>query len=404
MLFESGSGAEVDLSLYAPPRDRTRPIDAYVVTECEGDVTGSARRAVEAVCNVLQQHGQTVDPVVVGFDLQGLPGGRPVTGESGGLAFAIALAKRLLDHDPGPVAATGEIMSGHGGGPVAPVKGIIAKIEAASRLLPEKGWVFYPQENDQEIPADLRTSLTEKGLRLQPVSSVAETLGHLFTLPARSYQHTPSAVKTRRALMPGLLVLLLIAAVALLLARIHGWPPFFREISGVGADVTRHQVSGGLTDPKEIMGDSDKLTVSLPKPAQGLDLRPDVRLSGETWIAKRIAQLTTKALEKLLKRDVTDGSNGVQINGKVVVTNRVEDYSDTTGQRTARMTVAIKGLTVKSGNTIRPPREFHLEVKGQGTAKSLLPQAAAALAREIMKAPPVQKEVQKEEKTGHGFD
>ena len=107
MLFESGNGVVVDLSLYSPAGDRTRPIDAYVVTACEGDFTGSARRAAETVYDLLRRQGVEMNPVVVGYDLQGLPCGRQVMGESGGLAFAIALAKRIHNRDPGPVAATG---------------------------------------------------------------------------------------------------------------------------------------------------------------------------------------------------------------------------------------------------------------------------------------------------------
>jgi len=404
MLFESGSGVEVDLSLYAPPRDRTRPVDAYVVTECEGDFTGSARRAAETVYNILRRHGSEMEPVVVGYDLQGLPGGRPVTGESGGLAFAIALARRVLEQDPGPVAATGEIMSGHGGGPVGPVKGIQAKLQAAGRLAPQNGWVFYPQENDREISDDLRTLLIEKGLRLRPVSSVAEALDHLFTFPALFPKHASSAVRARRSRTPELLILLLTAAVALLLARIHGWPPFVREISRVGTEVTREQVPAAATDPGEITGDSGRVSGSMSRPDQGRDPRLDVRLSAETWIGKKLAQLTAKELESLLKKDAKDRSTPIQISGQVVISNRMENHSDTTGQTTARMTVSIKGLTVKGSDTIRPPRELRLSVKGNGTAKSLLPQAASALAREIVKAPATQEEDHKERKTGRGFD
>ena len=215
----------VDLSLYSPSRDKTRPIDAYVVTECEGDFTGSARRAAETVYNVLREHGADIDPVVVGYDLQGLPGGRKVMGESGGLAFAIALAKTLYDRDPGPVAATGEVKSGHGGGPVGPVKGIRAKMEAAGRLVPENGWVFYPKENHREIPDELRTSLVGKGLRLQPVSSVAEALGLLFDAPASQPKKARPPVRPRRSVLKNPLVLVLVCVSALLIARIHGWSP-----------------------------------------------------------------------------------------------------------------------------------------------------------------------------------
>jgi len=144
MLFENGSGVQVNLSLYSPPGERARPVDAYVVTECEGGFTGSARRAAETVYHVLQAQGVEMDPVVVGYDLQGLPAGAPVTGESGGLAFAVALAKRILGQDPVSVAATGEITSSHGDGVVGPVRGIAAKLTAAGRLAPVRSWVLYP--------------------------------------------------------------------------------------------------------------------------------------------------------------------------------------------------------------------------------------------------------------------
>ena len=122
-------------------------------------------------------------------------------------------------------------------------------------------------------------------------------------------------------------------------------------------------------------------------------------------MAKKLAQMTRKELKRLLKKEMTNDSGVVQISGQVVVSNRTENYSDITGQTKTRMTVAIKGLSVKSGNIVRPPREFRLEMKGNKTARALLPQAAAALAREILKSPPAQKkENSREEKTGHGFD
>ena len=199
MLFESGNGVVVDLEFYSPPKKTTRPIDAWLVTGDEGVFKDSARRAALAVYDVVHQQGSGSEPVVVGFDLQGLPGGRAVTGESGGLAFAIALAKRLLGKDPGPVAATGEVISGHGGGPVGPVQGIEAKLKAAARLVPEKASVFYPEKNDRDISEALRCSLKEKGLKLQPVSSVAEALDLLFQLPGSQTEESSGSTKTQKS-------------------------------------------------------------------------------------------------------------------------------------------------------------------------------------------------------------
>lgn len=183
MLFESGSGVAVDLSLHRAAGDQSRPIDAYVVTEYEGEFTRAARRAAEAVYHAALASGEAACAMVVGYDLQGLPAGCPVTGESGGLAFAVALGKRLLKQDPGPVAATGEVRSGHDGGPIGAVLGITEKLAAAGRLLPAGGWVLYPRDNDGDIPDDLKASLEQNGLKLHPVSRVSEALALVFDLP-----------------------------------------------------------------------------------------------------------------------------------------------------------------------------------------------------------------------------
>jgi hypothetical protein len=404
MLFESGNGAAVDLSLYAPPKERARPIDAYVVTECEGDFTGSARRAVEAVYDVLQQHGSEMDPVVVGYDLQGLPGGRPVTGESGGLAFAIALAKRILDRDPGPVAATGDITSGHGGGPVGPVSGIIAKLEAAGRLAPERGWVFYPQDNDREIPPDLRTTLTKKGLRLQPVSSVAETLTLLFGLPAPLLGSARQTKKGKKSLMSGLLISLLICATALLLARIHGWPPFEGKISTERKEMALKEAPVAVNENKAVITGGPDIPPSSEPPTAAPDVHAEIQLSGENGVAADLARLTAEQLEDLLKRKGPLDSGVTRISGRIVVLDSVEYPSDKAGGISSRMTVAVKGLAFKAGKATRASGELRLVVKGEGAAEDLLPEAASALARQIVKGPRTQEEVRTEEKTGKGFD
>lgn len=190
MLFESGSGVAVDLSLHRAAGDKSRPIDAYVVTEYEGEFTRAARRAAEAVYHAALSRGEAACAMVVGYDLQGLPAGCPVTGESGGLAFAVALGKRLLKQDPGPVAATGEVRSGHDGGPIGAVLGITEKLLAAGRLLPAGGWVLYPRDNEGDIPEDLRASLEKKGLKLHPVSHVSEALAMVFNLPGTDATQT----------------------------------------------------------------------------------------------------------------------------------------------------------------------------------------------------------------------
>jgi len=404
MLFESGTGVVVDLSLYSPSRDKTRPIDAYVVTECEGDFTGSARRAAETVYNVARDHGAGIDPVVVGYDLQGLPGGRKVMGESGGLAFAIALAKRVYDQDPGPVAATGEVKSGHGGGPVGPVKGIRAKMEAAGRLVPENGWVFYPKENDREIPDELRTSLAGKGLRLQPVSSVAEALGLLFDLPGSEPKKDPPPVRPKSSLLRNPLVLALVCVSALLVARIHGWPPFGGEVPPPGNNLTKTQLSGGVTDEKNLIKNDDKGAASLTQPVSMPGPRVKIRLSGKPGITLSLAQLTAEKLENLLTKKNAPNPQIISITGQVVIRNINEKPPDKEGALTTLMTVAVNGLTFGGGKTTRSLPVLSVTMQGKGSAKTFLPEVASALAREIANEALLQEESKKEESPGSGFE
>lgn len=214
ILFEDGHSVEVNLSLYAAPKGSNRPIDAYLVTECEGDFTRAARRAAETVYNKLQTT-QDLEPQVVGFDLHGLEAGQSITGGSGGLAFAIALAKKLYSgKDIGPVAATGEIQSSRGGGVINPVKGITAKLLAASQRVPENGWVFYPKENEKEVPEGLKKVCRKKGINLYAVATVNEALDLLFGM--QEAQTGGAAGKTNKTIYL-LMVFLIIAATGLIL-------------------------------------------------------------------------------------------------------------------------------------------------------------------------------------------
>ncbi len=177
MLFESGNGVVVGLSLFSPPRESLRPIDAYVVTEVEGTVTHSARRAAGAAYEAISRFKKDLGSVVAGFDFDIAS---PVTGESGGLAFAVALAKRLVQKDPGPVAATGIVQSSDNGGPVKGVRGIESKLKAAVIVIPPGGWILYPSENDDEVSPKLRQYIARKGIKARAVRSVAEAIDILF--------------------------------------------------------------------------------------------------------------------------------------------------------------------------------------------------------------------------------
>lgn len=191
ILFESGNSVTVELGLYSAAENATRPIDAYIVAECEGDFTKAARRAADSVYHIFKDKYDT-KPQIVGYDLE-TGEGHSLTGGSGGLSFAIALAKALyIGEDPGPVAATGEI---HTRGEIKSVNGFISKANAAMTILPSGGYFFYPEGNHKEITAAIEKMAKSKNIILLPVSSVSQTLDTLFKwhkpCPTNGPQNSP---------------------------------------------------------------------------------------------------------------------------------------------------------------------------------------------------------------------
>ncbi len=164
------------LSLHAAKSGQSRPADAYVVTV--GGLSGSARRAAEAVYTWLQHCGKNPDRFVAGFDV--CNAGSSMAGASSGLAFAVALAARLLDVHGLSVAATGELREGQFPAPIARVGGINEKIAAALKVLPREGILLYPQENDADILESLRKQCGEEGIVLCPIRTLAEAFELLF--------------------------------------------------------------------------------------------------------------------------------------------------------------------------------------------------------------------------------
>jgi hypothetical protein len=209
ILFKSGSSSLVTVNLYSALPGSTRPVDAYIVTECEGAFSKAARRAADSVYQIFEQKFG-VKPLVAGFDLQDI-NEKTLTGSSGGLSFAIALAKKMFSgDDPGPVAATGEILSN---GQLSPVSGISEKIKAAVPLLPEGGWIFLPAANKNDISAQLLSEIKSRKINFVAVSSVAEALDSLFQwtdIPQKTTQQRP---QTKWKKIASMLLLVLVIAV-----------------------------------------------------------------------------------------------------------------------------------------------------------------------------------------------
>lgn len=201
MLFESGAAAEVVLSAHLTPEGNSRPIEAYLTLECDRSFSRAALRGAETAYTWAQGKLFHLSPQIISYDLLGLPNDRGVTGESGGLAFALALATHLYGDNTLPIAATGEIVASPDGGPVTSIKGINAKLKGATEQLPAGGLIFYPKENDFEVSTKARQQALDKGLTLHAVESVEQALDILF--PAASL------IKPNKALKPWHFIVLL---------------------------------------------------------------------------------------------------------------------------------------------------------------------------------------------------
>lgn len=179
MLFASGNSVEVHANSYEAPAGSKRPVDAYVVSDCDGDCEEAAARAVETVWQAVSVQGKRLKPMVFGFDLPGRKSRKKVVGASGGLAFVVSAMQKFTECDFGPVAATGILQSTDLDAPLLEVKGIEGKLCAALELIPAGGLVFYPVGNESEVSQELKNSFLEKKIHLFPVRDVSQTLEYL---------------------------------------------------------------------------------------------------------------------------------------------------------------------------------------------------------------------------------
>jgi hypothetical protein len=391
MLFESGNGVAVDQTLHMAAGEKSRPIDAYLVTEYEGEFTRAARRAAEAVYHAARIAGREEPPMVVGYDLQGLSAGCPIVGESGGLAFAVALGKRLLGKDPGPAAATGEVLSSHGGGPVGPVLGIVAKLEAAGRLLPRGGWVIYPKDNEPEIPGELKASLSSAGLKLLAVSSVAEALSDLFDLPGpagstarepaeETVQKAGNAPPSRRILAVSLVLSLLLLLGGLGYVAWQKKATFFPGLAPV------HKAEPAAAMEKQAVPVPPPVTVSPKEPdaaARPADESGIVfRLTGRRAMESRLAALVAERLKTRLHP--IDIAEKMEMTGRLAISWIEEAAKDPTKPIHSRMMVAATDLWVKTDRGILPLTLPPMVVTSEGSVQSLLHVAADRLAGAVI--------------------
>ena len=211
MLFRSGSATRVDVGLHKPVEHDHSAKAAYVVKECDTAMQDAAERGrLAALQWVARRSGTHPVSYRVSFDLPGVRSGENIGGASGGLAFAVAVARAVAgagdtgagaadgaDGVGGAIAAAGELESGLSGGPVGSVQGIEAKIEGALARLPAGSRLVYPRTNDPDISAGLRERLRRRGIQPVAVESVDEALDRLFS-PSAAVAPPPSRRDRRR--------------------------------------------------------------------------------------------------------------------------------------------------------------------------------------------------------------
>ncbi|BBO86016.1 hypothetical protein DSCO28_65820 [Desulfosarcina ovata subsp. sediminis] len=376
ILFESGYAVKVGLSLYSPPRETSRPIDAYVVTECENSFTKSARRAVEAVHGVANRFLPGLKPVVVGYDLIGLSATRQVTGESGGLAFAVALAKRFFGQDPGPVAATGVLRSGHNGGEIGAVKGIQAKLEGASILMPSGGVILYPIENEKDLPDSFSMALSEKGLVLKPVANVDEAIKWLFKIKGPEQPAKPRW----RFLM---IVLLILMAGSLGGYWLHKQDVDFDKVSkSEKATASKAPKTGSRSTESARENTNASIGTPALSPASP-ELWPKMEISTKTSLSKTIAGLFTQQFRRRVEAWSMKGDPDLRFTGNIQVVQMTEKEASE-GKLRSEIIVSLRTPVVYSEKGRQSIAPIHVTVNGEGPAKSLMLAAADELALKLI--------------------
>ena len=209
MLFRSGNATRIDVGLHEPGEGGHSAKAAYVVKECDTAMQDAAERGRLAALEWIARRSGTAAPAYrVSFDLPGVRSGENVGGASGGLAFALAVARAVraaagggATGAGGAVAAAGELGSGLSGGPVRGVQGIEAKIEGALACLPAGGRLFYPRANDPDVSAGLRETLRQGGIEAVAVESVDGALDRLFPSPAADPPAHPGNTGSRHGFL-----------------------------------------------------------------------------------------------------------------------------------------------------------------------------------------------------------
>ncbi|MEA3465689.1 MAG: S16 family serine protease [Thermodesulfobacteriota bacterium] len=297
--FTSGDLAEICIPYYRQ-LDADKPISVYLTGSGQHVFQEAAHRAAYSVYAWAEHCGQRLQPCYVGLDLAGVGSGSLV-GDSGGVAFAVALAKRLFNKDPGLVVATGRLLAE---GKIAAIDGLAEKIMAATRQLPAGGWFLFPEENfadvsDRAEVEELLDALKLSGCHVHAVSSVAETLALLF---CEHEGRQPATVKNKKTWHVSRTVLLFVFLACVIVAIVS-----FRLVAPVSPETHRAQMK---TDKKSNSEPDEHRTVLsqahsevpaavIPQEMlQSQNSEPQQWVGGQGFLARELAKGVSALLQQ----------------------------------------------------------------------------------------------------------
>ncbi len=180
ILLATENAVPIHVTIHNAPSSG-RPVEVFLVTDHPPEVLHSAQRGCQAAWAVAGSLGLEIPSCKVGFDLQGITPKEPISGESAGLAFGLALLQRQMAMEI-PIAATGVVTSGIPPGPLEGVEGFREKCAAVERLSRELGGgllFFCPRINLDQLGVMGSRRLEEAGVEVHPVASVEEAV-HLL--------------------------------------------------------------------------------------------------------------------------------------------------------------------------------------------------------------------------------
>jgi hypothetical protein len=275
-------------------------------------------------------------------------------------------------------------------------------MEAAAVVLPLGGWVLYPAENESEISPRLRKRLIEEGLRLFPVSSVAEAVDVLFQKKTDEICNgcrNPIKEKNKRrfAVYPLFLVVVLCSAIGLALwkdgqvsrrqnkdvvsSKSNSGPE--KDNSGVGSEKNDAAESEKkIQEEKRLQkGDHETMTNvgALAAPAT-------IDIYGKTSLNAQISQKLADKLRQFFaeKNHHLRPVGNVKISGQVYVLKIEETWVEEQGNFKSNLKVVVRDFAYKDGRNTLSRSGIEADAHGAGMVEDVIPVAAQQLMNKIL--------------------